>query len=258
MTTALAAWPYPLWIAHRGAGKLAPENTLAAFRIGAGYGYRAFECDVKLSADGVPFLLHDSALERTSSGCGEAGERSWGELSQLDAGDWFSRAFTGEPLPRLEAVARFCIRNRLALNLEIKPTPGDELRTGRVVALEAARLWAGQAVPPPLLSSFQPVALYAAREAAPELPRALLLDKLPADWLAQAQALACVAVVTNHAVMDAEVLGQLHAAGLRALAYTVNDPVVAQRLLALGGVGIDGIITDALDRFAPSGLATPR
>mgnify|MGYP001006555841 CR=1 FL=1 len=61
-------WPYPLWIAHRGAGKLAPENTLAAFRAGAAHGYRAFECDVKLSADGVPFLLHDATLQRTSNG----------------------------------------------------------------------------------------------------------------------------------------------------------------------------------------------
>ena len=52
----LRDWPYPFWIAHRGAGKLAPENTLAAFRVGAGHGYRAFECDVKLSADGVPFF----------------------------------------------------------------------------------------------------------------------------------------------------------------------------------------------------------
>ena len=49
-------WPYPRWIAHRGAGTLAPENTLAAFREGARHGYRAFECDVKLSSDGVPFL----------------------------------------------------------------------------------------------------------------------------------------------------------------------------------------------------------
>ena len=253
----LPAWPYPRWIAHRGAGKLAPENTLAAFRVGVSHGYRAFECDVKLSADGVPFLLHDSTLERTTSGFGNAGDRSWCELSQLDAGDWHSRACTGEPLPRLEAVARYCIRNGFALNLEIKPMPGDELRTGRVVALEAARLWAGQDLPP-LLSSFQPAALHAARDAAPELPRALLLDKLPDGWLAQAQALGCVAVVTNHAVMDAAVLSQLHAAGLRALAYTVNDAAVAQRLLELNGIGIDGIITDAVDRFSPSGRTPPR
>ena len=50
-------WPYPRWVAHRGAGKLAPENTMAAFKLGASHGYTMFECDVKLSSDGVPFLL---------------------------------------------------------------------------------------------------------------------------------------------------------------------------------------------------------
>ena len=65
--SALPAWPYPRWIAHRGAGKLAPENTLAAFRQGAQHGYRMFECDVKLSVDGVPFLLHDATLGRTTN-----------------------------------------------------------------------------------------------------------------------------------------------------------------------------------------------
>lgn len=68
-----SSWPYPHWIAHRGAGKLAPENTLAAFRLGAQHGYRMFECDAKLSADGVPFLLHDATLERTTNGRGTAG-----------------------------------------------------------------------------------------------------------------------------------------------------------------------------------------
>ena len=79
-----AAWPCPRWIAHRGAGKLAPENTLAAFRLGAAHGYRAFECDVKLSADGVPFLLHDATLERTTNDQGTAGDQPWSALSQLD------------------------------------------------------------------------------------------------------------------------------------------------------------------------------
>ena len=72
---ATAPWPYPFWIAHRGAGKLAPENTLAAFRLGAQHGYRMFECDAKLSADGVPFLMHDATLERTTSGQGIGGSR---------------------------------------------------------------------------------------------------------------------------------------------------------------------------------------
>ena len=99
-------WPYPRWVAHRGAGKLAPENTLAAFRLGARYGYRMFECDVKLSADEVPFLLHDASLERTTNGQGIAGQLSWAELSRLDAGSWHSRAYAGEPIASLDAVAR--------------------------------------------------------------------------------------------------------------------------------------------------------
>jgi glycerophosphoryl diester phosphodiesterase len=243
----MKTWPYPAWIAHRGAGKLAPENTLAAFRVGAGHGYRAFECDVKLSADGVLFLLHDSTLDRTTPERGIAGQRPWAELSQLDAGRWHSRAFAGEPIPTLDAIATFCLHNGHALNIEIKPTEGQEALTGTVVAHEAARLWAGQAVPP-LLSSFEAESLAAAQVAEPQLPRALLLESLRDSWFDEAQALGCVAVVTDHRLMDAGVIARLHGAGLRALVYTVNDPDRAKQLLALG---IDGIITDAVDRFAP-------
>ncbi len=244
----MSDWPYPLWIAHRGAGKLAPENTLAAFRLGASHGYRAFECDVKLSADGVPFLLHDATLERTSSGTGTAAQLNWSELSRLDAGGWHGRSFAGEPLPSLDGIAAYCIRNGFALNIEIKPTPGDEARTGRTVAAEALRLWAGEPVQP-LLSSFQPEALKAARDAAPSLPRALLIDTLRDGWFDEALALGCAAVVTNFRIMEASLIAKLHAANLRAVVYTVNDATEAHRLVALG---IDGIITDAVDRFSPT------
>jgi len=240
-------WPLPLWIAHRGAGRLAPENTLAAFRVGAAHGYRAFECDVKLSADGQPFLLHDATLDRTTPETGTAGERPWAELSRIDAGGWHSRNFAGEPLPSLEAIARYVQRNGYALNVEIKPTPGHEAATGRVVAEACARLWA-HAGTPLLFSSFEPAALQAAQAAAPHIPRALLLDTLSAGWFDVASSLAAVAVVTNYRVMDAALLAQLHDAGLRGLCYTVNDADQAHRLLALG---IDGIITDAVDRFSP-------
>ena len=241
-------WPYPRWIAHRGAGTLAPENTLAAFRLGASYGYRCFECDVKLSADGVPFLMHDATLERTTSGRGTGGELSWSALSQLDAGAWHSRGFAGEPLPTLAALARWILANGFTLDLEIKPTPGAEEATGRAVALAVRGLWAGAAVPP-LLTSFRPDALRAAREAAPELPRGLLLDQLWPGWDGVAQALDCVAVVTNHRLMDQALITQLHGQGRRAMVYTVNEAADAERLLALG---IDGIVTDAVDRFAPA------
>ncbi len=239
----LAAWPFPRWIAHRGAGKLAPENTLAAFRVGAAHGYRAFECDVKLSADGVPFLLHDVDLDRTTSGRGLAGHLAWDALSRLDAGRWHSAAFAGEPPPRLAAIAAFCLAGGFALNIEIKPTPGQEDATGTAVAEEAARLWQDAAVQP-LLSSFQPDALAAARRSVPTLPRALLLDTLPPDGVDRAASLGCIAIVAHRRVLDAAVVARLHEAGLRALAYTVNDPAEADQLLA---IGVDGLITDAVD-----------
>lgn len=241
-------WPYPRWIAHRGAGTLAPENTLAAFRIGAAHGYRGFECDVKLSADGVPLLLHDATLERTTSGHGPAGERDWSALSQLDAGGWHSRAYAGEPVASLAAIAAYVRRNGFALNIEIKPGPGAESATGGAVARAVRELWRGDAVPP-LLSSFRTETLAAARDAAPELPRALLVDTLRPLWLQEAQSLGCVALVAQYALVDAELVGRLREAGLRALCYTVNDPASAARLVA---IGVDGLITDAVDRFSPA------
>lgn len=242
-------WPYPRWIAHRGAGKLAPENTLAAFRFGASHGYRMFECDAKLSADGVVFLMHDATLDRTTNGHGIGGQQAWSALSQLDAGGWHSRAFAGEPLPTLENLARFCRANDLLLNIEIKPTPSTERETGEVVAREAARLWQGAAVPP-LLTSFQVDALKGAQAVAPELPRGLLLDTLWNGWLDTALGLGCQAIVCNHALWDAATVAQVHGAGLRSLSYTVNDDWAAQRLIDLG---TDGIITDRVDLFSPAG-----
>ena len=245
---AAAPWPFPLWVAHRGAGKLAPENTLAAFRLGASHGYRAFECDVKLSQDGVPFLLHDATLERTTTAQGTAALRPWSELSRLDAGGWHSPGYAGEPLPSLETIARYVQNNGFALNVEIKPTPGQERETGLAVGSACVALWQG-ATSPLLFSSFRPDALQGARDTAPDVPRALLLDTLWDGWLNVAQSLDCVAVVSNHKLMDAALRSQLRAAGLRALCYTVNDADQAQRLLTLG---VDGIITDAVDRFAPA------
>ena len=253
--TALAPWPYPFWIAHRGAGKLAPENTLAAFRLGARHGYRMFECDVKLSADGVPFLLHDDSLTRTTNAVARlgaaasemGGDHDWQALAQLDAGCWHSHAYAGEPLPTLENIARFCLASGHALNIEIKPSPGTERLTGEVVAAQAARLWHGAAVAP-LLTSFSTAALDGARQSAPGLPRGLLMSTFKTGWLENALALGCVAVVCQHLLWDSASVNQVHAAGLRALSYTINTEAEVQRLIALG---TDGIITDRVDLFSP-------
>ena len=240
-------WPYPRWIAHRGAGKQAPENTLAAFKLGAQHGYRMFECDVKLSADEVLFLLHDDSLDRTTNGKGEAREQTWSSLLHLDAGSWHSPAFAGEPLASFECIARYCLSQGYFLNIEIKPTPGLEAATGTALANAAAHLWKDGSVPP-LLTSFKTTALLAAKLAQPHLPRGLLLDKLRPDWLETALDLGCVAVVCNHRLWDASTVAQARKAGLKTLSYTVNDPASVQRLHALG---TDGIITDRVNVFRP-------
>jgi glycerophosphoryl diester phosphodiesterase len=146
------------------------------------------------------------------------------------------------------------------LNIEIKPTPGTEAATGRAVALAAAQLWDGPGrvpgqpappdQPPPLLSSFQPEALAAAQAAAPALPRGLLLETLWTGWLETAHTLGCAAVICDELLWNQNTLSRVHRAGLRALAYTVNETASAERLI---GLGLDGLITDRIDRFDPEG-----
>ncbi len=240
-------WPYPRWIAHRGAGQLAPENTLAAFRLGAAHGYRMFECDAQLSADGVVFLHHDATLERTTNGEGVGSKFSWQSLSQLDAGSWHSPAYAGEPLATLEGLSRFCQANGHLLNIEIKPTPGTEAATGQAVARLAARLWACAEILP-LLTSFRAEALAVAQQTAPELPRGLLVDTWWDGWLEKALALNCVAVVAHFGLWDSSGVARVHGSGMKCLSYTVNDAGTAQKLLTLG---IDGIITDRVDALGP-------
>jgi len=244
---AKAPWPYPRFAAHRGAGKLAPENTLAAMRLGHAHGYRMVEFDVKLSADGVPFLLHDDKLDRTTNGRGPASALTWTALAKLDAGSWHSSRFAGEPLPTLAAVARWALGDDVICNVEIKPTPGRERDTGTAVALDAQMLWRGASVPP-LLSSFSEEALAAARDAAPELQRALLVERIPPDWQLKLERLQCVALDSDYRELDARIVTAAHDAGYKVVTYTPNDPAVVARLLEWG---VDCIITDAIDVIGP-------
>lgn len=237
-------WPYPDLLAHRGGGRLAPENTLSALVAGALFGSRMAEFDVRLSRDNVPFLLHDDTLERTTNGEGTAAGQDWQQLARLDAGSWFDPRFAGEELPQLADAARVCREHGLAANVEIKPCPGRETETGRIVATECARCWQRASLPP-LLSSFSPEALLAARAAAPRLNFGWLIEgTLPADWLAQARTLGVMALHLEHALVDAPLVSAAHAAGLAVLAWTVNDPVTACRLRTLG---VDALCTDMPD-----------
>ncbi|MCX8959501.1 glycerophosphodiester phosphodiesterase [Erwinia psidii] len=239
-------WPYPTIVAHRGGGKLAPENTLSGIDTAAKLGHKMIEFDVKLSLDGEIFLLHDDTLERTSNGWGIAGQLPWEKLVQLDAGGWYSKAFASERLPLLSQVAERCAVYRIMSNIEIKPTTGLEAETGRAVAVAARHLWQGETAP--LLSSFSFSALEAAMQVAPELPRGMLLHEWYDDWREITARLGCVSIHFNHKILTQARVAEVKAAGLRMLVYTVNTPQRARELLDWG---VDAICTDRIDLLGP-------
>ena len=238
-----ASWPYPRLIAHRGGGSAAPENTLAGLRAGRAAGFHGVEFDVMLSADGTPHLIHDDTLERTTNGHGPVCAASDQQLARLDAGAWHSPMFTGEGVPTLEAAGCLCRELGLWANVEIKPYPGTEAETGRRAAALAADLWRGVALPP-LLSSFSPEALLAARDVAPNLPRALLVEAVPADWPARLAVLGAQALHCSQRAMTPELAAAIQAAGYGLACYTANE---ADRVRALWAMGVDGVFTDRLD-----------
>ena len=247
MNTSIPTWPYPRLIAHRGGGTLAPENTLAAMRAGHQFGYKMVEYDVKLSRDLVPILMHDSTLDRTTDATGPASALTLPELSRLDAGSWHGNPFKGEPVPTLEQVARFTLANGIASNIEIKPSPGDEQRSGERIANEAARLWQGQAIAP-LLSSFSLASLVAARSAQPGLPMGWITSELKPGWESSIAGLDLMSVHLRHDRVTQDLVKQMHRLGLRLAAWTVNDPATAALLIDWG---VDAVITDALNLIQP-------
>ena len=243
-------YPHKL-IAHRGGGTLAPENTLAAIRTGHALGYRAVEFDVMLAQENVPVLMHDDTVERTTNASGALPDFTAAQLAAMDAGTWRDARFKGEPVPQFEAAAALCVELGIFANVEIKPyAPGGDAvarATGRLAALVSQRFWAlkpGEA----LLSSFSGVALEAARDTVPELPRAYLFDAVPADWQAHLQRLECVALHCNGKKLTPALAAAIKQAGYGLMCWTVNDMAEADKLF---GWGVDAICTDRLDLFTP-------
>jgi len=101
-----------LLIAHRGYSSEAPENTFAAFDLAIERGYRHIEFDVQLSRDGVPVIIHDETLERTTSGVGLVAEHSYAELAKLEAGSWFAESFADQRVPSLVRLSNRLQRQR--------------------------------------------------------------------------------------------------------------------------------------------------
>ena len=217
-----------IW-AHRGASARAPENTLAAFRMALEDGADGLELDVHLTRDGVPVVIHDGTVDRTTEGTGQVRELNWQEISGLDAGTWFDQAFAGEAIPALVEVFQWNA-GRLDLNVEIK-----ESSAGRAVL----EIWRRFPVNRLLVSSFDHDLLKALHCLEPELPLGFLIDT--GDWQpAVERAVACRARCFNprQDLVDRPMVETCNSLGLAVYPWTVDGPVGLERLQELG---VDGV-----------------
>ncbi len=237
-------WTYPRVLAHRGGGVLAPENTMAALRKGFAMGFRGVEFDVMATRDDELVLIHDDVLGRTVAGNGSIGQLNLSDLLAMDAGKWFSAEYAGELVPSFAQATEYCVSSGIFMNAEIKPVPGQEVRTAELVAQFCNLLPQGSV----LVSSFSLDALRVTKQLAPAVPRAWLVESVPDDW---SQTLAMLDSTTLHAqakTLNASVIAALKAEDINLLAYTVNDPAQARALFTMG---VDAMCTDRLDLIGP-------
>ncbi len=162
---------HPLIIAHRGASALAPENTLAAFRLAKEQGADGIELDVMLSADMRLVVHHDQSVSRTTNGQGKVAELSWEQMKHLDAGSKFGDAFAGEPIPLLEDVFEE-LGGQFLINVELKNNANPRNNLSELVGKLIQKTNLQDSV---FLSSFSGNNLLKAEALAPEIRRGLLV-----------------------------------------------------------------------------------
>lgn len=222
---------------HRG-GVDAPENTLGAMRQALRGPAEFVETDVQLTADGVPVLMHDWLVDRTTNGTGPVWAHTFEELRQLDAGSWYGPEFAGERVPSLEEFLQLLAPSAKKAILELKGS-----WTAQQVGAIADALRAAAVQDRVILASFSLTTLQHLQDRANEVPRAIITRKVVGDPAVLAAACGAIAIVTSRSFLerDPAAVDRIHAAGLGVLAYTLNREDTWAGALALG---VDGIITD--------------
>jgi glycerophosphoryl diester phosphodiesterase len=239
--TPAAALALPRVIGHRGAAALAPENTLASLRAAHDAGARWVEFDVRLSADGIPVLIHDPTLRRIAACEARVAALSAAELAATDAGAWFSPAFAGEGIPSLAEALALCARLGLGANIEMKWCGARSPALARAVAARIGETRRAGAALPLLVSSFRPALMHALLAADPAIPRGLLMGRPGTAWHARVRGIGASAIVCGAGSLTPARTADLKKTGLPLVAYTVNDPELAARLYRQG---VDAVVTD--------------
>jgi glycerophosphoryl diester phosphodiesterase len=241
-------------VAHRGASRYAPENTLAAFRLALEQGTRAVECDARLTEDGQLVVIHDATIDRTTDGSGLVSALSLDAIRGLDAGRWFGAEFAGERVPLLEDVLAL-VRGRALIQVEIKNEPisagGIEARV--VGALADAGMEGGA-----LVMSFSHESIRIVRSLRSDLATGILHAARPADLVGSARKAGATAVCLEWRSLDRDVVAHARAAGLGLCVWTVDREAAFRRCQELG---VDAVASNdplLLLRLAGEGAHAPR
>jgi glycerophosphoryl diester phosphodiesterase len=233
----------PLIFAHRGACRVAPENTLPAFQAAVNLGADGVELDVQYSSDGKLVIFHNPRLDETTNGTGRVTAHTFAELRALDAGGKFAPKFAGTHIPTLDELLNL-LRGRLLVNIELKALEPATFGLGAdVVAAVRAHDMADQVV----LSSFNPFALRRAKQAGPEIECALLLaHDLPRwmHWNIIRRFSRADGLHPDLEMVDADYMARAARLGFPVRVWTVNEAADMRRMIELG---VDAIITDAPD-----------
>lgn len=220
-------------IAHRGASAYAPENTLAAMREAKNRGARWVEIDVKLTRDGHPVIIHDHRVDRTTNGTGLVAGMTLQEIRALDAGSWFDPAFAGEKVPTFEELIETVLALDLGLQVELKPTPGDDAETAEIACATLLRYWPhgrGRM----FMTSFSERSLNRAAQLMPDVPRAFAVVVPPANPRALLAEVNCQILHCTSDLLDSDALARLNDSGIEFAVATINSVEEAKRLLAGG------------------------
>ncbi|MNC19939.1 Glycerophosphoryl diester phosphodiesterase [compost metagenome] len=217
-------------VAHRGYSGKAPENTMSAINLAMLEPYvKWVEIDVQLSKDGIPFLIHDYTLNRTTNGRGPVKDKTWDELRQLDAGRWFSKSFIGERLVRLDDFLDK-IKGRLRANIEIK-THGNlypNIEEKVISAVKHHRM-ENEVV----LTSFEPRVLAKVKEISCKIRTGLIIDGKPNDLLLRLQMLKCSFLSINYRHLNSELAEKTIRRGIDVMAWTIDDVKRIKRVAAM-------------------------
>lgn len=233
-------------ISHRGAPLLAPENTLPSFREAVRHGAKWLELDVKLTADQRAVIFHDKTLERTTDGTGMVAAVSFDYVRSLDAGSHFHPRFAGTRIPTLEELIETVLELDVGLQLELKPTPGDDIETAEIALAILKDMWPANR-DRLFISSFSIRSIAAARRVLPQVPRVFAVTVPPRDPRALLAETDCQALHLKAALASDAVLARLADSGIEYALATVNDPAEARRFLAAGAQSVLSDIPDLLD-----------